>query len=434
MEIAVLLVLIVVNGLFAMSELAVVASKPSLLRARAEKGDKGAQAALGLLEDPSRFLSAVQTGITLIGIVAGAYGATAIADDLAPLIAGIPALADASNEIAFALVISLTTYLSLVVGELVPKRVALSAPEKIASIAARPMRLLAHLAYPAIVVLRGSTDAVLRLLGVRAKSADVTADEIRALIAEGASTGLFERQEQQMMDAAMNLGDRDVRSIMTQRLQIVSLDLADTREAIVGTIASSGHSRFPVTRGDADNVVGIVQTKELLTRLAADGRIDLAATMRRPRFVPDSLSVVGLLDALSGSEVRMAIVLDEHGALEGIVTAADILGALAGAKAFSPRDGLQPAVQREDGSWIIDGITPLEDFERLVGAPRLNEDAAFSTVAGLVIHELQRLAGVGDHIEKCGYVFEVVDMDGRRIDKLIVRAAPQDAAEPPLAH
>ncbi|MEQ1931077.1 MAG: hemolysin family protein [Parvularculaceae bacterium] len=431
MEIAILLILIAANGLFAMSEMALVSSKPALLKARAEKGDKGAQAALKLLEDPSRLLSAVQIGITLIGIVAGAYGATAIADDLAPHVARFAPLAPYDREIAFVLVISLTTYLSRVGGELVPKRIALAAPETIAGIAARPMRFLAALLFPAVSLLRLSTNAVLTLLRVPQSARNVTEDEIRAVIREGASTGLLGREEHEMMDAAMSLGDRDVRSIMTPRFDIVSMRADEPAEQILKKISASGHSRYPVTREDSDDVVGIVQTKELLTRLASDGRLDVAAAMRKARFVPDSLSVLGLLEALSSSEVRMAVVLDEHGALEGLVTAADILGAVAGAKAFSPRDGLQPAVQREDGSWIIDGITPIEDFERLVGVNELGEDdGAYATVAGLVIAELQRLPHVGDRVKKGLYEFEVVDMDGRRIDKLLVRAVPETAAEP----
>jgi putative hemolysin len=341
-------------------------------------------------------------------------------------VARLAVLAPYADEIAFALVITVTTYLSLVVGELVPKRIALSKPEKIAALVAPPMRLLSLVAHPVVALLRLSTNAILTLLGISQKAKSVTEDEIRAVIREGRSTGLLGRQEQEMMDAAMGLGDRDVRSIMTPRFDIVSVRIDEAKDELLAKIAASGHSRYPVTRG-ADEVVGIVQTKELLARLAADGRLDVAAAMRKPRFVPDSLSVIGLLEALSASEVRMAIVLDEHGALEGIVTAADILGAVAGVMAFSPRDGLTPAVRRADGSWIIDGITPIEDFERLVGATRVAGDGDFSTVAGLVIAELRRLPAVGDSVRRGAHEFEVVDMDGRRIDKIIVRTIASEA-------
>ncbi len=421
MEIAVLLFLILINGLFAMSELALVSSKHSRLKARAERGDRGAKTALRLLEDPSRLLSAVQIGITLVGVVAGAYGATALADDLEPLIARlVPSQAQRADEAAFAIVIVAITYLSLVIGELVPKRIALTAPERIASLAARPMALVANVAFPAVAILRLSTNAVLRLVGIRGvRRQQVTEDEILLLVAEGATTGVIDRNEQMMIEGVLDLGARNVRSIMTPRTEVVWLDAEEERSAIVPRIVASGHSRFPVASGAIDRIVGIVQTKDLLSGLAASGEVNLEQTMRKPIFVPETLAVDKLFDSIAASEVRMAIVLDEHGVFAGLVTAADMLGAIAGARAFSPADRLEPGVRRDDGSWVIDGMTPVEDFERLMGVRGLGDPANYSTVAGLLMHALQRMPGTGDSVIVRGLKLEVVDMDGRRIDKII---------------
>lgn len=432
MESLILVFLILLNGFFAMSELALVSAKPARLKARAERGDRGAATALKLKEDPSRLLSAVQTGITLIGVIAGAYGATRIADDLTPVLERwIPALGARADDLAFAAVVVITTFLSLVFGELVPKRIALIAPERIAALTAGPMQILSVMAAPAINFLRLCTEAVLVLLPIRRKKDDdVTEEEIRTVLAEGAVSGALEEDEHAMIEGVMGLGDRDVRSIMTARPAVVWLDLDATQDEILKCIAESGHSRFPVARGDSDQIAGIVQTKDLLRQVSKTGRLDLAAAMKKPTFIPDSLSVMRLLDSLSGSEVRMGVVLDEHGSVQGIVTAADILGAIAGDAAFSPNDGLDPAVERPDGSWLIDGLTPLEDFERQLGVSGFSGEIGYSTVGGLIMHELQRLPATGDAITRSGYSFEVVDMDRRRIDKVLVKQVePEEASD-----
>ncbi len=422
MEIAVLFVLFLLNGLFAMSEMALVSSKEGRLKARADKGDKGAEAALRFLKDPSRLLSAVQIGITLVGVVAGAYGATALADDLSPVISGaFPQIARQADEIAFAIVIVLTTYFSLVLGELVPKRIALAAPELISSFVARPMGLVAAIAYPAVAVLRFSTEAVLAMIGMnRVKQGQVTEEEILHLVEEGASSGAIGKEERTMIQSVLELPERNLRSIMTPRMGVVWIDLDDPPGKVISTIADSGHSRFPVARGDVDKVVGIVQTKDLLADFARTGGIDLEKSIRKPVYVPETLSVARLFDSISTSEVRMAIALDEHGAFAGIVTAADLLGAIAGAVAYSPADRLDAAVQRDDGSWLIDGMTPIEEFERLLDRRGFDDQANYSTVAGLFMHKLQRIPAAGDSLVENGLRFEVVDMDGRRIDKILV--------------
>lgn len=425
MEIAVLFVLILLNGVFAMSELALVSSKEARLKARAEAGNSGARAALKLREDPSRLLSAVQIGITLVGVVAGAYGATAIADDLAPLIAdAAPRFARHAHEAALAIVIVLTTFAQLVFGELVPKRIAMAAPEAIASLAARPMGFVATLAYPAVAILRFWTEAVVTVIGLaRVKKEEVTNEEIMHLVEEGASSGAIGRDEMEMIEGVLELPDRNLRSIMTPRPEVVWLDLDHPPMKILETISQSGHSRFPVARGDIDQVAGIVQTKDLLAGFARSGAIDVEKAMRKPLFLPETLSVSRLFEAISGSEVRMAVAVDEHGVFTGIVTAADMLGAIAGAKAFSPADRLDPAVRRADGTWLVDGMTPVEDFERLLGLKGLADPENYSTVAGLIVHALQRIAQTGDIVDVKNLKFEVADMDGRRIDKLIVTPA-----------
>lgn len=430
MEIAVLFVLILLNGVFAMSELALVSSKEARLKARADAGNHGAKAALKLRADPSRLLSAVQIGITLISIVAGAYGATAIADDVTPHIAaGIPPLAEQAHEIAFAIVIALTTFLSLIFGELVPKRIALAAPEAIASLVARPMSLVATIAYPGVAVLRFFTEAALTLIGLhRVVKEQVTEEEILHLVEEGASTGAIGREEQGMIEGVLELPERNLRSIMTPRPEVVWLNLEDSPIRLVEIIAESGHSRFPVARGDIDEVVGIVQTKDILARFSKSGALEIEKAMRRPLFVPETLSVARLFESFSGSEVRMAVVVDEHGGFVGIVTAADMLGAIAGAAAFSPADRLTAAVKRDDGSWLFDGMTPIEDFERIIDVSGFDDAANYSTVAGLLMHKLQRIPAEGDSVVEKNLRFEVVDMDRRRIDKVIVTPIPDPDA------
>lgn len=429
MEIVILILLVLLNGVFALSELAIVSAKKPRLKARAEAGDKGAQAALKLLEDPSRLLSTVQIGITLIGIIAGAYGATAIADDLAPvLLSWFPSLGALASQAAFSVVIVLTTYLSLVLGELVPKRIALAAPETLAAIVAGPMALLASATGPLVWLLKASTETVLRLIGAhRTKQADVTEEEIHSLIEEGQTAGLIEAEEREMITGIMRLGDRTVRAIMTPRLEIVWLDPGKDRDETLKTIATSGHSRFPVAEGGIDNLIGVTQAKDLLVA-SANGAWDIAAAAHPPVIVPESMSVLRLLETMRENPVRMLFVADEYGVIQGLITAADVLESIAGDTALSSDDAIDPPVQRNDGSWLLDGMTPIDEFEHLFSLRGLDEQGDFDTVAGFVIHLMQRLPNVGDKTSFGALEFEIVDLDGRRIDKLIVRR-PGDELE-----
>jgi putative hemolysin len=430
MEIAILLLLVLLNGVFAMSETAIVSARKPRLKARADAGDPGAAAALRLLEDPSRMFSTVQIGITLVGVIAGAYGATQIADDLAPVIREYwPAVARWGDEIAFGLVIAATTYLSLVLGELIPKRMAVAAPERIASAVAGPMTLIAGVASPVVFLLKASTEGLLKVLGLgKATGETITDAEIQSLVDEGHSEGVIEPEEREMIAGVLRLGDRTVRSIMTPRPEIVWLDPERSAEDNLDRIRDSRHSRFPVARGGVDNVLGVVQTKDLL---CAFGRgtsgFDLEAAMHPALIVPETLPVLRLLETLRAAPVRMALVGDEYGVVQGMVTAADLLEAIAGDVALSPDEAIDRPVQRDDGSWLIDGMTPIDELGGIVGV-RVPAEDGVDTAAGLVIRALERIPSAGDKAERGGLHFEVVDMDGLRVDKLLVRkiVPPED--------
>lgn len=433
MDLLILLALIALNGVFALSELAIVSSRRTRLQMRAEKGDRGAKVALKLQEDPSSFLSTVQVGITLIGIIAGAYGATALAEDVEPYITGwFPALAKHAGLIAFSVVIALTTYLSIVIGELVPKRIAITAPEGFACIIAPPMALLAKVMFPVVYVLRASTNLILGLFGLSKVNAELmTEEEIESVIEEGAASGAIDADERDMIRSVMRLADRDVRSIMTSRKDVVWLDLDDSPEELLQKIAGSGHSRFPVARDDLEHVISVVQTKDLLALSEGKRLPDFETAGHAPLFVPDTMTVLNLLEKMQASAVQMALVSDELGHIEGIVTAADVLGAIAGDVAFSAGDGLARAQQREDGSWLLDGRMAIEDAEIALRSDLTQEeDPPYTTVAGLVIHDLQRTPELGDVAISSGWRFEVIDMDGRRIDKLLVARLPPKDEDP----
>lgn len=433
MDIVILLALIALNGVFALSELAIVSSRRNRLQIRADKGDLGAKAALKLQEDPSAFLSTVQVGITLVGIIMGAYGATALAEDVAPwIVQTFPALEKQAGFIAFAVVIAATTYLSIVIGELVPKRIAITAPEAFASIIAPPMALLAKIVFPVVFILRGSTNLILGLFGLSKVNAEqMTEEEIESVIEEGAASGAIDEDERAMIRSVMRLADRDVRSIMTSRKDVVWLDLDDPPEELLKRIAQSHHSRFPVARGDLEHVISVVQTKDLLALSEGRRLPDFETAGHAPLFVPDSMTVLNLLESMQASAVQMALVSDELGHIEGIVTAADVLGAIAGDVAFSAEDGLARPQKREDGSWLLDGRMAIEDAEIALGSDLTpEEDPPYTTVAGLVIQHLQRIPELGDAAVSNGWQFEVIDMDGRRIDKLLVARIPASAEDP----
>lgn len=420
MELLIIFGLTLLNGVFAMSEMALVSSKRPRLKALADSGHGGAGTALKLLDDPSGFLSAIQVGITSIGIIAGAYGASALAEDVAPLIIGAaPTLAESADEIAFVLVIVLTTFMSLILGELVPKRVALVAPERIASFVAPSMRMVAVAGAPLVWILKGTTEILLRVLGLaRVKPQEVTEEEVRSIIEEGHAAGVIESREREMIEGVMTMADRGVRSIMTPRHQIVWLEAEAPASTTIATIRDSGHSRFPVARGGLEGLIGIVQTKDLVVQ---DEHLAVETATHPALVVPERLSVMRLLEQMRDHPVRMAVVVDEHGSIQGLVTAADILGAIAGDDvALSSEEAVAAPVERADGTWLVDGMMQIHEFMDFFKLANLPDADDAQTVAGLVVHKLQQVPTPGDSVQLLDLAIEVVDMDRMRVDKVLV--------------
>ena len=421
--IVVVLLLVVLNGLFAMTELAVVSSRKSKLHSRAERGDRGARAALKLSEEPTQFLSAVQVGITLIGILAGAYGQATIAGELDRILeVAFPAFAPYSQFFATALVVVLITYVSLIVGELVPKRLALIFPEAIASKMAAPISTMALLMKPFVLLLTASTSGILKIMGVKDRDgSDVTQEEVESILAEGTSAGLIEPEEQEMIEEILRLGDRAVRVAMTPRHEVFWIALDDTEDVLREEIRTCPYSRIVVAReSDVDNPLGVVHKKDLLDALLTDGSYDIEKLVAEPAFIPQSTSVLKALEILKGSKVHMAFVVDEYGAFEGVVTATDILEMIAGDFNESHDETEVSVRKREDGSWAVDGQTDLDELGEVLGE-EFGEHEGFHTVAGLILHHLSRLPHEGEVLQLGRFEVEVIDMDDRRIDKLLFR-------------
>lgn len=436
--IAVVLLLVVLNGLFAMTELAVVSSRRSKLQARAERGDRGARAALKLSEEPTQFLSAVQVGITLIGILAGAYGQATIAGELDRILeVAFPALAAYTEFFATALVVVCITYVSLIIGELVPKRLALIFPETVASKMAGPISSLAIVLKPFVLLLTASTSCILKLLGVKDRDgSDVTQEEVATILAEGTSAGLIEPEEQEMIEEIMRLGDRPVRVAMTPRHEVFWIALDDPEEVVREEIRTCPYSRIVVAReNDVDNPLGLVHKKDLLDALLTTGKIDVEPLVAEPAFIPQSTSVLKALEILKGSRVHMAFIVDEYGAFEGVVTATDILEMIAGDFDEGHDEEQAWIHQRADGSWLVDGQTDLDDLADTLGED-FGEHEGFHTVAGLILHQISRVPDEGEILQVGRFEVEVVDMDDRRIDKLIFKELikAQDERDAVAAH
>ena len=421
--IVVVLLLVVLNGLFAMTELAVVSSRKSKLQSRAERGDRGARAALKLSEDPTHFLSAVQVGITLIGILAGAYGQATIAGELDKILTvSFPALANYTQIFSTALVVICITYVSLIVGELVPKRLALIFPESIAAKMAAPISTLAIVLHPFVSLLTASTSGILKLMGVKDRDgSDVTQEEVETMIAEGTASGLIEPEEQTMIEEILRLGDRPIRVAMTPRHEVFWVALDDTEAVLREEVRTCPYSRIVVAKeNDVDNPLGVVHKKDLLDSLLDNGEFNIEKHVQTPAFIPQSTSVLKALEILKSSKVHMAFLVDEFGAFEGVVTATDLLEMIAG-DFDEGHDDFQAYIhKREDGSWLVDGQTDLEDLADELGED-FGETEGFHTVAGLVLHHLSRVPDEGEILQLGRFEVEVVDMDDRRIDKLIFK-------------
>jgi putative hemolysin len=423
-EIGIVFCLLVLNGWFAMSELAIVSSRRARLEALAERGSKGARIALGLAAKPGHFLSSVQAGITLVGIFAGAYSGATLSEPFAGWLIGLGVADTIAAPLAFAVVVGSISYFSLIIGELVPKQIALTNPERIAARVARSMLLLAAIAAPLVYLLEGSSRLLMRAIGIRQTAqSSVTEEEIRAVIAEGTSSGILEPEEKELMAGVMRFSDRSIRALMIPRPDISGIDLDWDNEKIIETITSSTHSRYPVFRGSIDMVQGIVQAKDLLNAALSGGVLDLVAAIRPADIVPDTVSALDVLETLRKSSLQMVIVVDEYGSVEGLVTVADILSAIVGNLAPSDGDDASSIFRREDGSWLIDADLGVDLVADTIGCRGLDDpDRDYETLAGFVLSVTKEIPSTGDVVDWRGWRFEVIDMDGRRIDKVLVTA------------
>tara|TARA_R100000365_G_C2746470_1_gene75772 strand:- start:840 stop:2156 length:1317 start_codon:yes stop_codon:yes gene_type:complete len=420
-DLLIIIGLIVLNGVFAMSELAIVSAKTSRLQQAASKGSKGAATAISLASDPGKFLSTVQIGITLVGIISGAYSGASLGGPTGERLAMLGVPQQYAAEIGFASVIAITTYATLVIGELVPKQIALRAAVPISLVMARPMAILARVAAPLVWLLDASSGVLIRLLGVRPSGqSSVTAEELHMLFAEATRSGVIESEQHQMLQGVVRLAQRPVRELMTPRTEVDWIDADADAAAIRAAIDTSPHSLMPVAEGSADRVLGVVKVRDILTRLIAKEPIDLRALMVKTEVVPDQLDAVDALRVLQQAEIAMAMVHDEYGHLDGIVTPVDLLTALVG-NFLSDQDGAEGpgVVEREDGSLLVSGSLSADVLADRLGL-EYGDDREFGTAAGYALHVLKRLPGEGDYFTDQGWRFEVVDMDGRRIDKLLV--------------
>jgi putative hemolysin len=422
--------LILLNGIFSMSELAIVSSRPARLKVAADRGSGGAKCALALARDPGKFLSTVQIGITLIGIVAGAYSGASLGGPTGERLAAMGIPARAADEAGFILVIIATTYFSLVIGELVPKQVALRVAEPVAIIASRPMVVLSKVVAPFVWLLDRSSNLLLRLMGVRASSEqEVTAEELHMIFAEATKSGVIEEDERQIMTGIMRLAERPVRELMTPRTELEWVDRKATEIELRARIKESPHSLLPVTDGSPDNIVGVLKVRDVLALLLAGRKVNITRMMKKAEIIPDQLDAMDALRLLQQSGVSMALVHDEYGHLEGVVTPADLLSAIVGDFVSHKDEGDEPMITvREDGSLLISGALPADALADRLGID-LPEDREYATAAGHALSVLKHLPREGEHFAHQGWRFEVVDMDGLKIDKLLVSALVQRAAE-----
>ncbi len=422
-EILVIFFLLLVNGLLAMAEIAVVSSRKVRLHQRAEDGDPSAAEALELARNPDEFLSTVQIGITLIGILAGAFGGATLSESLAATLNTIPLFAPFSGPLSVAVVVATITFFSLVIGELVPKRIGLNSPEKIAMAAARPMRILSTITKPLVWSLTLTSDLLVRLLHLgKSGEPSVTQAEIEGMIEQGAQAGVISEAESEVAQSVFRLAERRVGALMTRRMDIAWLDVDEGREEARDVITKSGHSRYPVCQGRLDNVLGIVESQQLLVALLTEQPLDLHSMLRLPLFVPETLPAVLLLEMFYANAQSMAIVMDEYGGTQGLITLHDLLEVLFGDVTEPVEEVAARAIQREDGSWLFDGMLPVEDFRDLLDLDVLpgEIDNTFETLGGFVMSHLGRIPAVTDAFDWNGMRFEVVDMDGRRVDKILV--------------
>ncbi len=431
MEIAILLGLILLNGLFAMSEIALVTARRARLQKLAEAGDAAAGAAMQLGDDPNRFLSTVQIGITSIGILNGIVGEATLAQPFALWLEGLGMRASLSHHFATGLVVVCITYFSIVLGELVPKRLGQISPEPIARLVARPMLWLAAISKPFVRLLSGSTQLVLRSFGVSERTEpSVTQEEINLLLAEGSSAGVIEQHEHQMVRNVFRLDDRQIASLMVPRGDVVYFDVEESLEANLKRFENSDHSRYPVVRGGWSEVLGVATARQLLAQTLRGEKPSLTQQLQPAVFVPESLTGMELLENFKNSGVQLAFIVDEYGEVQGIVTLQDVLEAITG-EFKTPRAEESWAVQREDGSWLLDGLIPVPELKDRLGLKGVPEEerGRYNTLSGMMMLLLGRLPQTGDRCDWEDWHFEIVDLDGKRIDKVLATPKPAEATE-----
>lgn len=434
MEIPILLGLILLNGLFAMSEIALVTARKIRLSKLAESGDSAAAAAIRLGEEPTRFLSTVQIGITSIGVLSGIVGESALAQPFAAWLKSVGVQPQLSDNVSIVLVVCIVTYASIVLGELVPKRIGQMYPESIARLVSRPMQALALLSRPFVALLVASTQTMLRLLGVHEKDEpSVTEDEIHAMLEEGSEAGVIEEQEHAMVRNIFRLDDRQIASLMIPRSDIVFIDLDDSVEHNLERVSNADYNRFPVCRGGLTNVLGVVSTKDILQQSLRGKDIDLGAQLKPAVFVPETLTGMELLAQIRASGVEMVFVIDEYGEVLGLATLQDVLEVLTGE--FTPTNADDAwAVQREDGSWLLDGLIPIPELKDLLTLHDVPEEdkGRYHTLSGMLMLLLGRLPVTGDCVDWQDWRFEVVDMDGKRVDKVLVSLRMPEDIDPQI--
>jgi putative hemolysin len=424
-DLVLILALVALNGVLSMSELAIVSAREARLKALAKSGSGGARIALRLAADPGRFLSTVQIGITLIGILAGALSGARLGTPVGQRLELLGIDAETALSIGFGIVIVLTTFASVVIGELVPKQFALRSPEPIAVIMARPMLLLSKATAPFVWILDRTSAGIFRALGLDRESRDqVTAEELHLVVAEAQTAGVLEESERAIISGIVRLADRPVREVMTPRTEVDWIDIDATPEEIRASLCDTPHSRLPVAEGSVEKIVGVVQTRDMLDALLEGRPLDLRALSRKAPVIPDVMDAMDALGVLRSAEVPLALVHDEYGHLDGIVTPGSILAALAGAFASDVEEEDAPLVEREDGSWLISGSANADLLEDRLGI-NLSADRDYSTVAGFALGVLKHLPETGEHFDHDGWRFEIVDLDGRKIDKLLVQRKPR---------
>ena len=419
----VIVLLIIANGFFVVSEMAMVSARKSRLQQLANEGNTGAKIALNLSNNPNQFLPTTQLGMTLIGILAGAFGGVALAGPLALRLKEIPAISSYSEFISFSIVVLVIAYLTLILGELVPKRIALSNPEKIASVVASYLGLLNRISSPFVFVLGASSDLVTRIIGIRPTTGlPMDEEEIKILIDQGTEAGVIEEAEQDIMERVFRLGDRRAGTLMTPRSEIVWLDIDDTPVVIQEKIAGHRYSLFPVCKDNIDNILGVVQAKDLLSCDLINKQVSLKEVLLPQLVVSDSMKALNVLERFKQTGIHLALVLDEYGSVQGLITLADLLEALVGDIPHIDELKEPDTIRREDGSWLINGMLPIDDFKALFNIERLpkEENVLYHTIGGFVMMHLERVPLPGDHFEWGSLRFEVVDMDDNRVDKLLV--------------